>query len=172
MVSFGGGASATTTFELIRDGYRTAILTLTPRRLSNLKFDFIDDEPLVEMATRVPSVAMFRRCEMTRTGDVAPQSPIIEPNAQERQESAQLVIAYPVLENLAGREKYRELEDIMRDDASQLHDVLFWSGNYQIGQSACYVTIAPPTRVSAQLYLQTFNLRIDYYEAQSLGTGA
>lgn len=167
-----GGAASVTTFERIRDNYRTVIMALTPRRLAAIKYDFIDDEPLVEMATRIPSVAMFRRCEMTRTGDVAPQAQFLEPNAQERQETAQLVVAYPVLENLAGREKYRELEDIMRDDAQQLHDVLFWSGNYLVGQSACFVTIAPPTRVSKQLYIQTFNLQLDYYEAQSLGTGA
>lgn len=159
----------TTTFEAIRDGYYTVLRAAAPRRLSNIKFDFIDDESLVTWATRMPSSEVFRKCELLAVGDTAPQSPVIEPSAQERRQLAQLTVAYPVLENLVGREKLRELEDVMRDDAALIHDKLFWSGNYQTGQSACMVTIAAPTRVNPQLYLQSFNLQIDFYEATNLG---
>lgn len=158
----------TTTFEAIRDGYMAVIRALIPRRLSGIPFDFVDDESLVAWATRMPSSELFRKCEFLSLGDTPPQSPVLEPSAQERHQPAVLTIAYPVLENLVGKEKYRELEDVMRDDAAQLHDKLFWSGNYQTGQSACMVTIAAPVRVNPQLYLQTLALQIDFYEATNL----
>jgi hypothetical protein len=158
----------TTTFEAIRDHYMTVIRALTPRRLANVRFDFVDDESLVSWATRMPSSQVFRKCEFLALGETPPQSPVLEPSAQERRQQAQLVVAYPVLENLVGREKYRELEDVMRDDAAQLHDKLFWSGNYQTGHSATFVTVAAPARVNPQLYLQTLSLQIDFYEATNL----
>jgi hypothetical protein len=158
----------TTTFEAIRDGYITVIRALTPRRLTNLKFDFVADESLVAWANRMPSLELFRKAEFLTVGEAAPQSPVLEPSAQERKVAATLTLAYPVLENLVGHDKFRDLEDVMRDDAAQLHDKLFWSGNYQPGQSACFVTIAAPTRVNPQLYLQTLSLQIDFYEATNL----
>jgi hypothetical protein len=159
----------TTSFESIRDGYRTVIRALQPRRFAGFRFDFVDDESLVAWATRMPASTVFRKCEFLTVGEVAPQSPIIDPSAQERRMGATLTIAYPVLENLVGPDKYRELEDVMRDDAAQLHDKLFWSGNYQTGQSACMVNIAAPTRINPQLYLQTLALQIDFYETTTLG---
>lgn len=158
----------TTTFEAIRDGYITVIRALTPRRLSEVRFDFVADESLVSWATRMPALSVFRKAEFLTIGETAPQSPVLEPSAQERKTAATLTIAYPVLENLVGRDKFRDLEDVMRDDAAQLHDKLFWSGNYQPGQSACFVTIGAPTRVSPQLYLQTLSLQIEFYEATNL----
>lgn len=158
----------TTTFESIRDGYIAVIRALTPRRLSNIRYDFIADESLIAWATRMPSSSVFRKAEFLAVGEVAPQSPVMEPSAQERRMQATLTVAYPVLENLVGTDKFRELEDVMRDDAAQLHDKLFWSGNYQAGQNACFVTIAAPVRVNPQLYLQTLSLQIDFYEATNL----
>jgi hypothetical protein len=159
----------TTTFEAIRDGYIAVIRAALPRRFSEVRYDFVADESLVAWATRMPASTVFRKCEFLAVGEVAPQSPVIDPNAQERRLGAALTIAYPVLENLVGPDKYRELEDVMRDDAAQLHDKLFWSGNYQAGQSACMVTIAAPTRINPQLYLQTLSLQIDFYETTNLG---
>jgi hypothetical protein len=158
----------TTTFEAIRDGYITVLRALVPRRMNEIRFDFIADETLVSWATRMPALTVFRKAEFLTVGEVAPQAQVLEPSAQERKLQATLTIAYPVLENLVGPDKFRELEDVMRDDAAQLHDKLFWSGNYQPGQSACFVTIASPTRVNPQLYLQTLSLQIDFYEATNL----
>lgn len=164
-----GGPITATTFEIIRDNYYAVIRALLPRRLANIRYDFVDDEPLVTWATRMPSSQVFRKCELIAIGEQPPQSPIIEPNAQERRLLATFTVAYPVLENLVGKEKYRELEDVMRDDAAQLHDALFWSDNYVSGQSACMVTIGAPARLNDQLYLQTLSLQIDFYEATVLG---
>lgn len=158
----------TTTFEAIRDGYITVIRGIVPRRLSKIPLDFVADESLVSWATRMPALSVFRKAEFLTVGEQAPQSQVLEPTAQERKMAATLTVAYPVLENLVGRDKFRDLEDVMRDDAAQLHDKLFWSGNYQPGQSACFVTIGAPTRVNPQLYLQTLSLQIDFYEATNL----
>lgn len=159
----------TTTFEAIRDGYYAVLRAAVPRRLAHVRFDHVDDESLDIWAARMPSLEVFRKFEMLSIGDTATPSQPLEPSAIERQQVATLTVAYPVLENLVGARKRRDLEDVMRDDAALIYDKLFWSGNYQVGQSACFVTIASPTRLSEQLYLQTFNLQIDFYEATRLG---
>jgi len=162
-------ATSTTDFETMRDNMCTVLRALTPRRLSDRKFDQVtDEETLTALVERMPAEGLFRKFEILRAGERSLLSPtIINPTAVEYQQAARLLVCYPVLKNLVGVEKLRDLEDLMDADAQQLRDALFASDNYVSGQSACWVEIGEPDR-STQVYVQAFNLRLDYYEAMNL----
>lgn len=165
---------ATTTFAAIRDNYVTKIQALAPRTLASLVFDRVTVRQDVRAwASANPTSEAARKFEIRRSGGVSDPL-VLEPSLVERQEAAELVVAYPLLEELYGRRPsggkpgWDDLEDVMRDDAAQLRDLLTSPNNLLAGQTACVVTIEPPERLSVAAWFSVLSLQFDYYESQAI----
>lgn len=157
--------AATTTYADIRDNYIRLIEAITPTLLSQLAFRRGPrDKELAEWAGG--NSAALRKFEIRLAGDV--QDPdVMDFNDADRFEEAEILIAYPVLPALYGRDDLDELEKVMRSDARQVRDVVFSPGNYLAGQSAAFVEIMQPER-GDRVWFQPLRLTLLYLESQSL----
>jgi hypothetical protein len=154
-----------TTMTAIRDAYNTLLRALTPAKLSRRKFDHVADLDLEEWQDR-PTAELLRKFAWLRGSELR-ETGVFAVDLREVVETATLTVVYPLLPDLYGRDRFDDLEAIIREDARQIRDALFSPYNYLGGQLHCDVIIAETER-GPGLYVQRFELTVTYYEAQRL----
>lgn len=155
---------STTTFETIRERIYANLELLTPELISDAGYRRGQRRlDLRQWATGNPGSAL-RVFELRRVGGVSdPQ--VVDPEQVQRNETAELTVAYPTSPALFGEDERDDLEDVIRQDAQQLYALISDATNYVTGQLAAFVTIQPPDRSNASVWFQTFSIEFIYFEA-------
>lgn len=163
---------AVVTFRLIRVHYagtptiRGLIEGITPTYASDRRFErsHVRNKRLRDWADGKGSI-QFRKFEFTRAGP-AVEPNVLLPDTILRYERALVTIAYPILPALYGSEDLDSMEDLIREDARQVRDVLLDPDNLQDGVSAVLPTILEPER-DESVWFQGIDCELIYYEGQT-----
>lgn len=159
---------ATTTFDAIRDTYVTAIRAVTFSTAPDDAFDYVPERMMLrDFVDRTGGSACFRKFEFVRTG-TGPDPAIMHPEEVDREEFAEVLIAYPVTVALYGINDLLDVEKVMRADARKVNDVLRSTANYTSGQNAAFTTIGTPDRSQPDIWYQPLSVRLLYNEAQAI----
>lgn len=158
----------TTTIAAIRDRITTVIEAATPASapVPDL-FRYVPErsQSLVEWIVENAGSACFRKFDIRRVG---PAVQLADHGSEvQREESLRITIAYPRLPGLYG-ETLDEMEDVIRGDAGQIHDLVASTSTLISGWSATInIVIDEPSR-DESVWLQTITLTASYCEAQTL----
>ena len=124
---------ATTTVPLIRASLVSTIEAATPLRLTEAPFRRINQsEDLQDTADGAPGSHLLRKFQV-RQVDSGVEGEVIHSVQVLKEETFELMVSYPNLENIAGEGGLDGLRDMMREDHRVLRDVLFDSSNYLSG---------------------------------------
>ncbi len=162
--------ATTTTYALIREQIIAKIMALSPTLLGETHRHFCRAPrrySLRSWAKENPA-ASLRMFEIARLGAAPDIDQVQDTSVIERNESAMILMAYPVAPALYGAHELDALDDVMRGDARQIRDVVYSPSSYLAGQSLASVTIEDPDRSSEHVWFQPFTVELIYTEAQSL----
>ncbi len=156
-----------TTFAAIRDAMIANIKAISPSTITDVLFDYVPKRhTLLEWTASAGSSGTFRTFEIVRTGPTE-QLPHLSPDTIRREEFAAILVAYPRAVAAYGDDELLDLDDVMREDARQIRDVIMSTSNFVASQHEAVVTIEDVSR-DGGIWFQPFTVRLQYDEAQSL----
>lgn len=124
---------ATTTVPLIRASLIGTIEASTPLRMAEVKFlRYNQSEDLRDSADGAPGSHLLRKYEILQT-DSGIEGEVIHSTQILKEETFEIKVAYPCLENIAGAGGLDGLRDMMREDHRILRDRLFSPDLYLAG---------------------------------------
>jgi hypothetical protein len=161
--------ATTTDFWSIRDNCITKLEAATPAFLSNYPFRRAPRH--VDFADWVASVGFSSACLRTfqiNRADIDPEEPLShqDPSAFEREETAHLVLAYPLLPALYGSGDLNSLDSLIRSDLTVIRRALF-TNIYLPGQSRGWLEPRDPVRTD-EVWYQPIDILLTYTESQTL----
>jgi hypothetical protein len=160
---------ASTTVPLIRASLVSTIEATEPTRLSDVPFRRINQsEDLQDTADGAPGSHLLRKFQI-RQADSGVEGEIIHSTRILKEETFELMVAYPNLENIAGIGGLDGLRDMMREDHRSLRDRLFSPDLYLSGVQRQ----GPGTsnfEENEDVWWLVMSLPVLFYEAQTLYT--
>ena len=158
--------AAGTTFEAIRDAIIVILEALTPATQGARFRRHQQRQPLRRWAP-AHAGASLRTFEIERQ---SPKSdpPLHDPALVERQVTARLSVAYPVLPGAYGRGDLDDMADVIDADARQLRDAIYSPGALISGQLAAFVDVQPIDRTLDEIHFLDLMLDLRFFESQSL----
>lgn len=157
----------TTTYATIRDRIIRNLIDATPNALAERKFNRAPRRHPIREFPAVGTEAGFRLFEVTRGAGSEPG--LLDPSAFLRSEILTVTVAYPLLRAIYGNEDLDDVEDVIRQDARQIRDLVFSADNYVDGQQAALPLDLPePDKTDPECWFQDVSFDLRFYEAQSL----
>lgn len=160
---------STTTYAAIVNAIETTINGITPTSMPNVVFHrSMREEGLKEWALEdKPTSGITRAWELLRDGN-AEKPPFQHFTQIDRTEGVLLTVAY-YAPQLRGSQDHDDVEDVIREDASLIHDAIVSPGILVAGWNAAFVDDIPaPDRSDSKIWFQDIPIVLRYYESQSL----
>jgi hypothetical protein len=156
----------TTVLSSIIANYRDAIEATPPTRLPNYPYRRTTRRmPIEDLVVANPGSGLLRHFEM-RMVLGAVDSITLDPRQGLMIEPAELIVAYPTQVALYGKQDLDSMENIIRRDARQLHDILLSPGNYISGQNGALPGFGTVEQ-SRDVWLLRIPVMVHYFESQT-----
>lgn len=158
----------TTTFALIRTQVINSLEAATPTSLQQYAFRYVPERGF-SLRDWVQSCSdqVLRKFDIVRVGDSVERDPVVFADEVGREEQMLITLAYPKLESFYGPDGLLSMEDVIREDARKVRDLL-WSGSVislVSGWSGTTSTIISEPERDGDVWFQSVTATVRYCES-------